>query len=95
MSQVLLAVLDYLRAPGVELAAIAEAPRYHHQWWPDRVEIEPEGFSSEWRAALEAKGHRLQVVKRKWGNMQLVFKSRQTSAAQAASDPRGSELGWN
>ena len=95
VSQVLLGVLDYLHAPGADLAAIAKAPRYHHQWWPDRVEIEPEGFSGEWRAALEAKGHRLQVVKRKWGNMQLVFKSRQTGAAQAASDPRGSELGWN
>ncbi len=94
VSQVLLAVLDYLRTPGVDLAAIAEAPRYHHQWWPDRVEIEPEGFTGEWRAAIEAKGHRLQVVKRKWGNMQLAFKSRQTGAAQAASDPRGTELGW-
>ena len=94
VSQVLLAVLDYLGAPSVDLAGIALAPRYHHQWWPDRVEIEPEGFTGEWRAALEAKGHRLQVVKRKWGNMQLAFKSKQTGAAQAASDPRGSELGW-
>ena len=48
----------------------------------------------EWRAALEAKGHRLQVVKRKWGNMQLAFKSKQTGAAQAASDPRGMDVGW-
>ena len=94
VSQVLLAVLDYLRAPAVDLAGIVESPRYHHQWWPDRVEIEPEGFAGEWRLALEAKGHRLQVVKRRWGNMQLVFKSRQTGAAQAASDPRGSEVGW-
>jgi gamma-glutamyltranspeptidase/glutathione hydrolase len=57
------------------------------------VEIEPEGFTGEWRSALEAKGHRLQVVKRKWGNMQLVYQSKQTGAAQAASDPRGSEIG--
>ncbi len=94
ISQVLFAVLDYLRALTVDLAGIVSAPRYHHQWWPDLVEIEPEGFSGDWRAALEAKGHRLQVVKRKWGNMQAVFKSRQTGAAQAASDPRGAEVGW-
>ena len=39
-------------------SASCGAPRYHHQWWPDRVEVEPEAFPPEWRAALEAKGHR-------------------------------------
>jgi len=93
VSQVLLAVLDYLHSPTADLAAIASAPRYHHQWWPDLVEIEPRGFGNEWRGALEAKGHKLRVVKRQWGNMQLVFKPRQ-GAAQAASDPRGTDVGW-
>ena len=94
VSQVLLAVLDYLRTPVVDLDAIVAAPRYHHQWWPDRVEVEPEGFPGEWRAALESIGHRLQTGRRRWGNMQAVFRSRQTGQTQAASDPRGSELGW-
>jgi gamma-glutamyltranspeptidase/glutathione hydrolase len=94
VSQVLLAVLDYVRSPAVDLASIVSAPRYHHQWWPDRVEIEPEAFPPEWRAALETRGHRLQTGKRRWGNMQAVFKSKRTGAAQSASDPRGSELGW-
>lgn len=94
VSQVLLAVLDYARSPAVDLAAIVSAPRYHHQWWPDRVEIEPEAFPPEWRAALETRGHRLQTGKRRWGNMQAVFKSKRTGAARSASDPRGSELGW-
>ena len=95
VSQVLLAVLDYLRAPTtVDLATIVRAPRFHHQWWPDRVEIEPEGLDDGWRAALEAKGHRLQTVKRRWGNMQAVFKSARDGAAQAANDPRGAEVGW-
>jgi gamma-glutamyltranspeptidase/glutathione hydrolase len=90
---VLLAVLDYVRAPALDLAAIVSAPRYHHQWWPDRVEVEPEGFPAPWRAALEAKGHRLEPARRKWGNMQAVFKSKQTGVAQAASDPRGADVG--
>jgi gamma-glutamyltranspeptidase/glutathione hydrolase len=94
VSQVLLAVLDYLRAPAVDLPAIVNAPRYHHQWWPDQVEIEPEGIPGDWRAALESRGHRIQVAKRRWGNMQAVFKSKQTGAALAASDPRGAEVGW-
>lgn len=92
VSQVLLAVLDYVQSPEAEVAAIVRAPRYHHQWWPDRVEVEPDGFPPQWRAALEAKGHRLEPARRQWGNMQAVFKSRVTGIAQAASDPRGSEV---
>lgn len=94
VSQVLLAILEYLRDPQVDLQRLVAMPRYHHQYWPDRVEIEPAGFPPEWRAAIEAKGHTIQVVNRKWGNMQVVFKSKQTGAAQAASDPRGSDVGW-
>jgi gamma-glutamyltranspeptidase/glutathione hydrolase len=93
VSQVLLAVLDYIHAPAVDLAAIVLAPRYHHQWWPDRVEVEPDGFPAQWRAALEAKGHRVETGKRRWGNMQAVFKSKRSGVAQAASDPRGADVG--
>jgi gamma-glutamyltranspeptidase/glutathione hydrolase len=89
VSQVLLAVLDYVHAPAVDLAAIVRAPRYHHQWWPDRVEVEPDGFPAQWRAALEAKGHKLETEKRRWGNMQAVFKSKRGGLAAAVSDPRG------
>jgi gamma-glutamyltranspeptidase/glutathione hydrolase len=91
VSQVLLAVLDYVHAPELDLAAIVRAPRYHHQWWPDRVGVEPEGFPAQWRAALEAKGHRLETAKRRWGNMQAVFKSKRNGIAVAASDPRGAD----
>ena len=94
ISQVLLAVLEYVRSPGVDLAALVGAPRYHHQWWPDRVEVEPGAFGAEWRAALEARGHRVEFAKRRWGNMQVVFKSKSDGSARAASDPRGSEIGW-
>ena len=64
---------------------------YHHQWWPDEVEIEPDGFPAQWRAALAAKGHRVEISRRQWGNMQAVFKARYGGIAQAASDPRGAD----
>jgi gamma-glutamyltranspeptidase/glutathione hydrolase len=94
ISQVLLVALEYLRRPDVDLRALVAMPRYHHQYWPDRIEIEPEGFTAAWRAAMENKGHRLHVVNRKWGNLQAVFRASVTGAAQAASDPRGSDVGW-
>jgi gamma-glutamyltranspeptidase/glutathione hydrolase len=93
VSQLLLAALEHLHRPEVDLQRLLALPRYHHQYWPDRVEIEPQGFAAPWRDALAAKGHALQVAKRRWGNMQLVFKARD-GVAQAASDPRGASVAW-
>lgn len=94
VSQLLLAILDYVGSTTVDLSRIVGAPRYHHQWWPDRVDIESEGFAPDWRASLEAKGHRLRIVGRKWGNMQAVFKSKADGSVHAASDPRGADAGY-
>ena len=94
VSQVLLAILEYVKSPDVDLERLVSMPRYHHQYWPDRVEIEPQGFTPDWRAAMAAKGHRVQTANRAWGNMQAVFKARRSGMAQAASDPRGAGLGW-
>ena len=94
VSMVLLGVLEHLRTPEVDLKRLVAMPRYHHQFWPDRIEVEPEGFNAEWRAALQGKGHAIQQSGRMWGNMQAVFKSKKTGEAQAASDPRGSDVAW-
>jgi gamma-glutamyltranspeptidase/glutathione hydrolase len=94
VSMVLLGVLEHLRMPEVDLQRLVAMPRYHHQFWPDRVEVEPEGFSEDWRSALQGKGHVIQQSGRKWGNMQAVFKSKKTGVAEAANDPRGSDVGW-
>jgi gamma-glutamyltranspeptidase / glutathione hydrolase len=94
ISQVLLAALEYLRHPVVDLRRLVALPRYHHQYWPDHVEMEPEGFSDEWRNAMSGMGHRLHVVNRRWGNLQAVFQPKGNGAAQAASDPRGGDVAW-
>ncbi len=94
ISQVLLAALEYLRKPQVDLKQLVAMPRYHHQYWPDRIEIEPEGFSAAWRSVLEGKGHQLRTASRKWGNLQVVFQPRGSGAAQAANDPRGDDVAW-
>ena len=94
ISQVLLGILDYMAQPQVDLERIVAAPRYHHQFWPDRIEIEPAGFAAAWQAALTAKGHVVQTGVRRWGNMQLVFRAARDGAMQTASDPRGLDYGW-
>ncbi len=93
ISMVLFGIIDYLNQDRVDLLSIVTAPRYHHQCWPDVVEIEPGSFSDAWRASLESKGHQVRANNRKWGNMQIVFKSNSDGSAQAASDPRGFDLG--
>jgi len=94
VSQVLLAILDYVGATHVDLARIVSAPRFHHQWRPDLIEIEHGAFSADWRARLEAKGHRVREVKRRWGNMQAIFKSKSDGSLQVVNDPRGAGVGW-
>jgi gamma-glutamyltranspeptidase/glutathione hydrolase len=93
ISMVLFGILDYLNQSSVDLMSIVTAPRYHHQCWPDVVEIEPDSFTPAWRASLEAKGHHLKAGSRKWGNMQAVFRSSLDGTTQAASDPRGFDMG--
>ncbi len=89
ISMVLLGVVDYLDGGAIDLDRLVSAPRYHHQYLPDRIEYEPGGFPPELIEGLRAKGHVVQEGRRKWGNMQAVFLDRVTGEANASSDPRG------
>lgn len=51
--QTILNVVEF----GMTMQDAVAAPRFHHQWQPDRIYAEKSTFSSEVRAALEAKGH--------------------------------------
>ena len=97
ISMVLLAILNYAAQPQVDVNALVSASRYHHQYLPDRIEVEPEGFSPDVLDELQLKGHVLQVNKQPWGNMQAVWIDRANGQAFAASDPRGmgSALAWH
>lgn len=51
--QVIVNVIDH----GMDLEAAVGAPRFHHQWQPDRVVYETDALLGGTRAALEAQGH--------------------------------------
>jgi gamma-glutamyltranspeptidase/glutathione hydrolase len=89
ISMVLLAILDFIHEPLLSVKEIVAKPRYHHQYLPDRVEVEPGGFPGEVLQDLELKGHLVQEVTHPWGNMQAIFIDRRSGAAVPASDPRG------
>jgi gamma-glutamyltranspeptidase/glutathione hydrolase len=46
-------VIDF----GMSASEAVQSPRFHHQWLPDRIDIEEFGFSSEVIEALEQMGH--------------------------------------
>jgi len=89
ISMVLLGVVDYVDNSTLDIGRLVSAPRYHHQYLPDRIEYEPGAFPKEWIEALQAKGHTVQEGRRRWGNMQAVFVDRATGEATAYNDPRG------
>lgn len=89
ISMVLEGILDYVDQPHTDLARLVAAPRFHHQYLPDRIEIEPGSFPDEWVAAMKSRGHAVEIGRRKWGNMQVVFLDKKTGRIEAASDPRG------
>jgi len=89
ISMVLLGILDYVDNPDRDIERLVSAPRYHHQYQPDRIEYEPGAVSPAWADALQAMGHTVQEGRRRWGNMQAVFVDRASGEATAYSDPRG------
>jgi gamma-glutamyltranspeptidase/glutathione hydrolase len=89
ISMVIIGILEHLASSSVDPERVVAAPRYHHQYLPDRIEFEPGQFAPTWVKALEGKGHVVIEGRRRWGNMQAVFVDAVTGEATPASDPRG------
>jgi gamma-glutamyltranspeptidase/glutathione hydrolase len=89
--QVLLNVLEF----GMDVQEAVDAPRFHHQWYPDSVMIEKQGFSADVVTALSALGHRVDVVS-DMGDVHAIQIDPATGLRLGASDPRsdGVTLGY-
>ncbi|MEE4304289.1 MAG: gamma-glutamyltransferase [Wenzhouxiangella sp.] len=88
ITMVLLGILDFIDGNGPE--SWVSLPRFHHQYLPDEISIEPDALSDAEIEALEDKGHTVTVRNRTWGNMHGVMWNRETGELEAAHDPR-----WN
>ncbi len=65
--QVVVNVIDH----DMNLAEAAIAPRMHHQWYPDVLQLEP-GFSPDTVRLLQEKGHDVQRTRYTMGSIQSV-----------------------
>jgi len=88
ISMVLQGILAATSGAGSPAEWVA-ARRYHHQFLPDEVLLEPGALSAGVRRSLRERAHVLATVERSYGNMQLVYWDRADGRVEAASDPRG------
>jgi len=78
--QVLVNLLDF----GMNIQEAVDWPRFHHQWLPDRLYMEP-GFSPDTAALLRARGHTLEKI----GSMgEVAAILAQGGRLEGAADPR-------
>jgi gamma-glutamyltranspeptidase/glutathione hydrolase len=93
ISATMLSVLNWMRL-GMDAQAAINAPRFHHQWFPDVVLMEKD-FSASLEAALNAQGYQT----RRRGHIGLVNAigiDPKTGDRLGAADPRdnGSAVGY-
>ncbi len=81
--QVVLNVLEY----KMNAAEAVSAPRFHHQWLPDKLRLETGGFSEATVNELKRRGHNVEM-RDGWGNANVVVVD-ESGMLEGAADPRG------
>ncbi len=82
--QTVLNIVDF----NMKLDNAVAAPRFHHQWYPDRIEYERGAFTGDVVLALTEKGHTLLQVP-SFGRVEGILYDASTGMMQGCSDPRG------
>jgi gamma-glutamyltranspeptidase/glutathione hydrolase len=86
ISTVLLTILNVVDW-GMDVQAAVSAPRYHHQWIPDTLRVEPE-TPRDVTEALRALGHTVDVQSRHWSAAEAIVIDPVTGLHAGGSDPR-------
>ncbi len=91
VAEVLVNVIDY----GMNIQQAVDAPRFHHQWMPDVLRVEKDGFSPAVGNRLAAMGHKIEEGynergkwRGRWGDVECVAVDPKTGERLGASDSR-------
>lgn len=85
--QILMNVYEF----GLTLQEAVSAPRFHHQWFPDEVLLEPEKFPQNLIQNLTKKGYEIQEKKsRIIGRVDAIYRL-PNGIISVAADPRGDD----
>jgi len=79
----ILNVIDY----GMGAQEAVDAPRFHHQWLPDRISYERRGISPDTARLLQAMGHRLNPITAQ-GVAEVIVVNEQETLLEGGSDRR-------
>jgi gamma-glutamyltranspeptidase / glutathione hydrolase len=74
---------------GLNIQQAVDAPRFHHQYLPDIVFVEP-GFPAKTLQALKAMGYSLQVGDHTWSDGECIAVDPKTGLIQGGQDSRHS-----
>lgn len=65
------------------------APRLHHQWYPDEINFEPDGYKQEVKNSLVKMGYKI-GKDRRLGLIEAIYWNPAGNIIEGMSDPRGS-----
>ena len=90
VANILMGVVDF----GLDIQEAVNAPRFHHQWLPDQIDVE-DRLSPDTMNLLRSKGHRLNVV-HFWSDGECIMIDPKTGERLGASDGRnnGKAVGY-
>jgi len=90
VGNVLMGVVDY----GLNIQEAVNAPRFHHQWSPDRILLE-ENISPDTVALLKTRRHAVKTV-HSWGDGECIMVDPKSGELLGASDGRneGKAVGY-
>jgi gamma-glutamyltranspeptidase/glutathione hydrolase len=86
--ETILNVVDF----GMNAQEAIDAPRFHHQWLPDRIDYEKYGLSPDTIAELEMRGHTLRPGGSQ-GVAQVIVYNVQEDVLEGGTDRRASDGG--
>jgi gamma-glutamyltranspeptidase/glutathione hydrolase len=84
-------VVDY----GMDVKQAVSAPRFHHQWQPDELSVEPD-VPADVVEALRERGHTVVVSPRDWSAVEAIVVDVKHGLHMGGNDPRrdGLALGY-
>lgn len=87
ISMLTLALLEFNQ--GADAQEIVSRGRFHHQYLPNEIQFELGALTEGEQQKLTDKGHKLNELSRRYGNMHAIIWHQGKNKIDAAADPRG------